>query len=70
MKADFRNGKLLYPEDKGMVVNDKTTSNFSHPENFVVFECVCRLLDKGYRPEHLELLSFAKFCTKKSDFQF
>ncbi|HEF9827720.1 TPA: N-6 DNA methylase, partial [Campylobacter coli] len=36
-------------------IHDKTTSNFSHPENFVVFECVHRLLEKGYKAEHLEL---------------
>lgn len=53
--VDFDNKKILYPEDKGLIVNDKTTSNFEHPENFVVLECVCRLLDKGYRPEHIEL---------------
>lgn len=53
--VDFDNETLIYPEDKGLVVNDKTTSNFSHNENFVVFECVCRLFDKGYRPEHIEL---------------
>lgn len=53
--VDFDNETLIYPEDKGLVVNDKTTSNFLHNENFVVFECVCRLLDKGYRPEHIEL---------------
>lgn len=53
--VDFDNEALIYPEDKGLVVNDKTTSNFSHNENFVVFECVCRLLDKGYRPNHIEL---------------
>lgn len=55
MSVDFDNEKLIYPETKGLVVNDKTTSNFSHNENFVVFECVCRLLAKGYRPEHIEL---------------
>lgn len=55
MAVDFDNKKLIYPEDKGLIVNDKTTSNFEHPENFVVFECVCRLLEKGYRPEHIEL---------------
>jgi len=55
MAVDIVNQKLIYPEDKGLIVNDKTTSNFSHPENFVVFECVCRLLKKGYRPEHIEL---------------
>lgn len=29
--------------------------NFSHNENFVVFECIDCLLSKGYRPEHIEL---------------
>ena len=53
--VDFDNEALIYPENKGLVINDKTTSNFSHNENFVVFECVCRLLSKGYRPEHIEL---------------
>lgn len=31
------------------------TCNFSSNENFVVFECVNRLFEKGYKPEHLEL---------------
>ena len=53
--VDFDNKKILYPEDKGLKVNDKTTSNFDHPENFIVLDCVCRLLEKGYRPEHIEL---------------
>lgn len=53
--VDFDSLKLIYPTNKGLVVNDTTTSNFSHNENFVVFECVCRLLAKGYRPEHIEL---------------
>ena len=53
--VDFDNKKIIYPESKGLIVNDKTTSNFEHDENFVVLECVCRLLDKGYRPEHIEL---------------
>lgn len=55
LKADFANQKLIYPTEKGFEVNDGTTSNFSHPENFVVFECVARLLQKGYRSEHIEL---------------
>lgn len=37
-----------YP--KPIVLGDRTTSNFDHPENFVVLECVCRLLAKGYDP--------------------
>lgn len=53
--VDFRNEKILYPEDKGFKVNVATTTNFSEPENFVVLECVNRLLDKGYRPENIEL---------------
>ena len=53
--VDFDNKKIIYPEGNGLKVNDKTTSNFEHPENFVVLECVCRLLEKGYRPEHIEL---------------
>lgn len=55
IEVDFEKEKIIYPEDKGFKVNDTTTCNFEHPENFVVFECVNRLLEKGYRPEHLEL---------------
>ncbi len=55
MSVDFTRRRLIYPEDKGLKVHDKTTSNFERDENFVVFECVCRLLEKGYRPEHIEL---------------
>lgn len=32
-----------------------TTLNFSHEENWVVFECVNRLLEKGYKPEDIIL---------------
>ena len=53
--VDFRRERIIYPEKEGLVVNDKTTSNFSHNENFVVLDSVCRLLEKGYRPEHIEL---------------
>ena len=50
--ADFDKKILIYPKDiKG---RDRNTA-FSQPENFVVFECVCRLLDKGYRAEDIEL---------------
>ena len=53
LKVDFGKQKLIYP--KGLEVNRQDTCNFSHPENFVVFECVHRLLDKGYKSVHLEL---------------
>ncbi len=39
----------------GIKVGDKTTSNFASDENFVVLECVDRLLTKGYEPKHIEL---------------
>lgn len=52
MSVDFRNNTLIYPSKiKGIERNN----NFEQPENFVVFECVNRLLEKGYRPEHIEL---------------
>jgi len=53
LKVDFAKKLLIYPKE--LKVNDKTTSNFSAPENFVVFECVHRLLAQGYHPKHLEL---------------
>lgn len=49
------NGTIKYPEDKGLKITHHTTCNFSDNENFVVLECVTRLMDKGYRPEDIEL---------------
>lgn len=54
LRVDCANKKFLY-EEAGITVTMATTSNFSKPENFVVFECVCRLLEKGYKPKDLEL---------------
>lgn len=53
IKVDFKNEKIIYPN--AIIKGDETTSNFSHPENFVVLECVNRLLTKGYEASHLEL---------------
>ena len=53
LSVDFEGGKIVYPAP--IKLGDTTTSNFEHPENFVVLECVTRLLDKGYRPEHIGL---------------
>ena len=50
---DFSRQQISYPSS--VKINDLTTCNFEHPENFVVFECVHRLMEKGYRPEHIEL---------------
>ncbi len=55
LKVDFKAEKLIYPEDKGLKINERQTCSFSQNENFVVFECVNRLFDKGYKPEHIEL---------------
>jgi type I restriction enzyme M protein len=53
LKVDFKNHKIVYPSQ--LKVGGEFTTNFSSPENFVVFECVHKLLDKGYKPEHIEL---------------
>lgn len=45
----------IYYKEAGITVGRDTTSNFSEPENFVVLECVDRLLSKGYNPTHIEL---------------
>lgn len=50
-----------YPEEsvidygKKVKTGRKTTCNFHQLENFVVLECVNRLLEKGYKPESIEL---------------
>ena len=51
--VDLKEKTIKYPDE--LKVNDKTTSNFEHPENFVVLECVTRLLAKGYFARNLEL---------------
>lgn len=38
-----------------ILCNRKTTCNFHQEETFVVLECVNRLLEKGYKPENIEL---------------
>ena len=53
LRVDFDKKEIIYPE--GVEVHEHQTCNFSQNENFVVFECVHRLLAKGYKPEHLEL---------------
>ncbi len=53
LTADFESKKLIYPN--GLNVHEQQTCNFSAAENFVVFECVHRLLEKGYAPESIEL---------------
>ena len=52
MSVNLKDERLVFPPN---VINRERNTDFSHPENFVVFECVFRLLQKGYRPEDLEL---------------
>ena len=51
--VDFANERIEYPSNLDTGAN--TTTNFSQEENFVVLECVNRLLDKGYKPESIFL---------------
>jgi type I restriction enzyme M protein len=53
LEVNFLQGEIFYPA--GLIVNQKQTCNLSANENFVVLECVHRLLEKGYKPEHIEL---------------
>ena len=55
LKVDFSEKKLIFPESNGLKVNERQTCNFASSENAVVFECVHRLLEKGYKPAHIEL---------------
>lgn len=68
IKVDLKNRTIIYPEDRGMTISNRTTCNFSAPENFVVLECVTRLFDKGYRPEHLNLEKSGRWgMSRKAD---
>lgn len=53
INVDFANERIDYPSNLDTGAN--TTTNFSQEENFVVLECVNRLLDKGYKPESIFL---------------
>ena len=55
LKVNLAKKILIYPENKGLKIHERQTCNFSSNENFVVFECVHRLLEKGYHPESIEL---------------
>lgn len=51
--VNFKSQKIIYPKE--LICGDKTSSNFDHPENFVVLECIDRLLTSGYAPSNLEI---------------
>lgn len=57
---DFNSQQIIYGSDENpsgasIKVWERTTSNFSQSENFVVLECVDCLLEKGYAPSCIEL---------------
>lgn len=53
IEVDFTNEKINY----GTLIqaDNKTTQNFSQQENWVVLECVDRLLEKKYAPQNITL---------------
>lgn len=51
IEVDFNKGEITYP----IIQESKTTSNFSQNENFVVLECVDKLLSLGYKAQDLVL---------------
>ena len=53
IEIDFQKEIINYGDK--IICESKTTQNFSQPENFVVLECVNRLLEKGYKPENITL---------------
>lgn len=53
--ADFEKEELVYPENDGLKIRERHTCKFSSSENAVVFECVHKLLSKGYKAKHIEL---------------
>lgn len=53
IEIDFENEKINYG---ALVISEsKTTQNFSQKENWVVLECIDRLLTKGYQPQNIVL---------------
>lgn len=53
LKVNFEKEHIEYGSKIGK--GDLTTSNFENSENFVVLECVDRVLEKGYPPDKLSL---------------
>ena len=53
IEVNFKEPRINYGEK--ITSDSKTTQNFSQDENFVVLECVNRLLENGYKPENIVL---------------
>ncbi len=63
VKVDFEAKRIIY--DKNIKIGRNTITNFAKEENFVVLECVIRLLNKGYKCENIEL---EKDCGDAKDY--
>ena len=63
IKIDFLQKKIFY--DNKIKIGRNTITNFVKDENFVVLECVNRLLEKGYLAENIEL---EKDCGDSKDY--
>nr|WP_249170625.1 N-6 DNA methylase [Porphyromonas levii] len=53
IEVDFEKQSINY--GNSIIAEKRTTQNFSLPENFVVLECVDRLLIRGYKPQNIVL---------------
>ena len=53
IEIDLKKQNINY--GNSIIAESRTTQNFSQPENFVVLECVDRLLIKGYKPQNIVL---------------
>ncbi|WP_163533252.1 N-6 DNA methylase [Helicobacter suis] len=57
LDTNFKEGE--YPSEqkpsKGFIIHRNTTTNFKSNENFVCLVAVDKLLEKGYKPEHIIL---------------
>ena len=53
IEVDFENSVFIFGNK--IKCESKTTQNFSQSENWVVLECVDRLLEKGYAPQNIVL---------------
>ncbi|MFV0592942.1 MAG: restriction endonuclease subunit S [Draconibacterium sp.] len=53
IEIDFEKGNFNFGNK--IKAESKTTQNFSQAENWVVLECVDRLLEKGYHPQNITL---------------
>ena len=53
LEIDFKN--QIFDFGGKIKIGEKSTQNITKPEDWVVLECVNRLLEKGYKPENISL---------------